>query len=114
MEYLDLDSTITKPEQLRDRTLRNGLCVKNSIRFVLNKEIDLDQIEIGGYKLNDNKNVSINILTGEENRSLKYAGSVPNMYNEEPVLVELIKRRTMVIELKSNEPFRLSYFNIIK
>ena len=103
-----------KLDDMRDRTMRKGITVKNSICFELSKETELEQIEIGGLKENESRAVSVNIFVGEEKHSMKYASSLPNLFNQEIVIVDLIKTRARFIELRSNETFGISYINIIK
>jgi hypothetical protein len=117
VEIINVDSTGVNSinlDDIRDRNMRKGIIVKNFICFELNKEIELEQIDIGGIKDNESRPVSINIFVGEDKNSMKYVGNLPNLFNQQIVIVDLIKTRARYIELRSNESFGISYFNIIK
>jgi hypothetical protein len=104
-----------------DKSLRNGICATSPgwIIFELLREVDIDQIEIGGWNGNTgiwgvSNGSGATILTSRDKNVWVTVGNIPGTFGATISTVNLTKSRAKYVKFNHNSYLGIGYFKIKK
>jgi len=106
-------------KDLKDKSLTKGICAATPgvITITFNKEIDLEELEIGGYNGNSvawyaGNGSNANILTSMNNSNWTSVGTIPADYGAKIQTVKVTKSKAKYIRFSHTDYLGIGYLNI--
>lgn len=107
------------PKDLKDKTLLKGYCANSpaTITIHFNREIETEEINIGGYNGNSlawyvGNGRGANIQTSLDNKTWNTVGTVPTDYGHIIMNIKLSRSRTKYLRFSHHEYFGIGYLEV--
>ena len=113
------NNTVDEINNFEDRTQMKGICATSPgwIEFEINREVEFDEIEIGGWKGNSGTWASsngggANILTSLDHSNWTNIGTIPSEFANSIVKHKVTNSRARWVKLSGTSYLGIGYFKI--